>query len=208
MAKANHDYKALLSRAVKELPEGLSSGERFEVPPVEIIYEGRTTIIRNFSDILGKIRRDSDHVLPYLLRELGTAGEQVSERVVLQGKITEKQIQDRIEAYVETYVRCKECGRPDTKLEKDARTWLVHCEACGASHSITYRKPKVSQEQAAAIEEGKTYDLSINDMGQRGDGVARVAKFTVYVPGAQRGTKVKVFIEKVSGTIAFGKMVK
>ncbi|MEK6987289.1 MAG: translation initiation factor IF-2 subunit beta, partial [Candidatus Thermoplasmatota archaeon] len=67
-------YEQLLARAKKALPDALSSGERFQVPAPDIVYEGKTTILRNFEDIVQAIRLNPDMVLTYLLRELGTAG--------------------------------------------------------------------------------------------------------------------------------------
>ncbi|HWM52643.1 MAG TPA: translation initiation factor IF-2 subunit beta, partial [Thermoplasmata archaeon] len=60
-------YEELLARAKKALPAALSSGERFQVPAPDVVIEGKTTILRNFDDIVGAIRRDPDMVLTYLL---------------------------------------------------------------------------------------------------------------------------------------------
>ena len=52
------------------------------------------------------------------------------------------------------------------------------------------------------------YDLTIKDIGRKGDGVAYFYKDIVYVPGAVKGATVKVKIEKISGTVAFGHIVE
>jgi len=52
-----------------------------------------------------------------------------------------------------------------------------------------------------------TYDLTIKDVGRKGDGVAYFDKYIVYVPGAVKGSMIKVKIEKISGTVAFGHAV-
>lgn len=62
-------------------------------------------------------------------------------------------------------------------------------------------------EATGAIEVGKTYELMIQDVGRKGDGMAKKGDFIIYVPGTAKGSKVKVLIENVSGTIAFGKVV-
>ena len=54
------------------------------------------------------------------------------------------------------------------------------------------------------LKEGMTIDLTIKDIGKKGDGVAYHDKYIVYVPGAVKGATVKVKIEKISGTVAFG----
>ena len=52
-----------------------------------------------------------------------------------------------------------------------------------------------------------TYDLTVKDIGRKGDGVAYYDKYIVYVPGAVKGSTLKVKIEKISGTVAFGQVV-
>lgn len=141
MAKSHSfDYNALLERARQALPEELSSESRWEVPELDLLYEGRTTIIRNWRDIVDTLRRDRTHVMSYLLRELGTAGDGDEDRVVFNGKLTLQQIQDKMDAYVATYVICSECHRPDTHMTKDGRTTLLKCDACGAHKPVRARR--------------------------------------------------------------------
>ena len=58
------------------------------------------------------------------------------------------------------------------------------------------------------LKEGSIYELTIKDIGKRGDGVAFFDKYVVYIPGAVKGSMVKVKIEKISGTVAFGRVVE
>ena len=53
-----------------------------------------------------------------------------------------------------------------------------------------------------------TYDLTIKDIGRKGDGVGFFDKYVIYVPGAIKGAMVKVKIEKISGTVAFAHIVQ
>jgi len=63
------------------------------------------------------------------------------------------------------------------------------------------------QQPTETLKEGMTYDLTIKDIGRKGDGVAYFDKYIVYVPGAVKGSMIKVKIEKISGTVAFGHAV-
>ena len=128
----------------------------------------------------------------------------IGARAVFQGKIPAKSIQDKMKEYIDTYVMCSECGRPDTHLVKQGRTTLIRCDACGAFRSVKSRKKKVVQQPAETLKEGMTYDLTIKDIGKKGDGIAYHDKYIIYVAGAMKGSTVKVKIEKVSGTVAFG----
>lgn len=204
--KASFDYETLLERAKKTLPQTLESHDRFQVPEPDVMIEGKTTVLRNFGDIADKLRRDPDHLLAYLLRELGTAGSVEGRRVVFKGKVATAAIADRIRDYVDEYVLCSECNRPDTRIVKEGRILILVCETCGA-HRPVHVKKQVKEEKAREIEAGQAYDLMIEDVGKKGDGIARKGNFIIYVPGTAKGSQVKVMIEKVSGTVAFGKRV-
>ena len=204
--KASFDYETLLERAKKTLPQTLESQDRFQVPEPHVMIEGKTTVLRNFGDIADKLRRDPDHLLAYLLRELGTAGSVEGRRVVFKGKVATAAIADRIRDYVDEYVLCSECNRPDTRIVKEGRILILVCETCGA-HRPVHVKKQVKEEKAREIEAGQAYDLMIEDVGKKGDGIARKGNFIIYVPGTAKGSQVKVMIEKVSGTVAFGKRV-
>ena len=199
----NNEYRALLQRARSKLPEKVMSGERFQLPDVDVIYEGKTTVLRNFGDIVDLIRREPAHVLGFLLKELGTAGTQDGRRVVFKGRVPSKAIEERIRSFVEMYVLCQECTRPDTHLIKEGRTVILECEACGAHRPVTIRKG-MKQAEEPALEEGKVYELTIEDIGKRGDGIAKKAGYTIFVTGGVKGVTVKVRIEKISNNVAFG----
>ena len=200
-------YDQLLTRAKQALPQALSSGERFSVPAPDIVFEGKTSILRNFEDIVQAIRRDPNMVLTYLLRELGTAGTLDGRRVVFKSKVTPQQVEDRIKSYVEAYVLCQECGRPDTRLVKEDRIAMLECDACGARRPVKAVKKAAKVEEAPLVE-GKVYELMVQDIGKKGDGIAKLDKYVIYVPGTAKGSIVKVFIEKIAGTVAFGRVVR
>ena len=134
------DYLALLDRAKIACPETIENHERFELPEMDVLQEGKITVLRNFIDITDKLRRDPQHLLQFMLKELGTPGNIEGRRAVFKAKIGPQQINDKIQMYTETYVICSECGLPDTKMTKDGRTLMLECEACGARRPITVRK--------------------------------------------------------------------
>jgi len=202
------DYKKLLKKVLDDTSNAKVVEDRFKMPRAEIFYEGNTTVIKNFDKISNVINREAELILKFLLGGLGTAGEMEGGRVVFQGKIPARQIQDKLKEYIDTYVTCSECNRPDTHLVKQGRTVLIRCDACGAFRSVKSRKKKVLQPPTETLKEGNVYDLTIKDIGRKGDGVAYFDKYIVYVPGAVKGSTVKVKIEKISGTVAFGQVVQ
>ncbi|MCJ2520349.1 MAG: translation initiation factor IF-2 subunit beta [Candidatus Thermoplasmatota archaeon] len=200
-------YKELLKRAKEALPHTEVAKDRFQVPEAKVLHEGSTTVLRNFADICDVINRDSQQVFAYLLRELGTSGTIDERRVLFKGRMPTSQIDERIGSYVEEYVLCSECGRPDTRIIKEDRIAILECDACGARRplKVVKRATKVEEE---GLQEGKVYEVMIQDIGKKGDGIAKKDKYIIYVPGTIKGAIVKVRIEKVVGTIAFGKIAR
>lgn len=129
-------YEKLLDRAYEQVKVIEGSGERFEIPKIEGFFEGKKTILTNFSQIASHIRREEEHFLRYLLKELAVKGYIDKDRVIITGKASSKKIQPKIEQYVNEFVICKECGKPDTELTKDGKTLMLHCLACGAKHPV------------------------------------------------------------------------
>lgn len=203
---ASFDYKDLLKRVVESTPKKEISEDRLKIPKAEIFYEGNTTVIKNFDKISDMVNRAPDVILKFLLGGLGTAGELDGTRVVFQGKIPAKSIQDKLKEYIDTYVICSECNKPDTHLVKQGRNLLIRCDACGAFRSVKSRRKKTVQQPSEVFKEGMIYELTIKDIGKKGDGIAYFDKYTVYVAGAMKGSTVKVKIEKISGTVAFGQI--
>jgi len=198
------NYKELLKRVQSETSTKKFEEDRFKIPRADVFYEGNTTVLRNFEKISNTINRDTDHLLKFFLGNIGTAGEIVGGRAIFQGKIPAKTIQDKLVEYIDTYVICSECKRPDTHLVKKDRTILIRCDACGAFRAVGSIKKMKTTVTRETLKEGNIYDLTIKDIGKRGDGVAYFDKYVIYVPGAVKGSVVKVKIEKISGTVAFG----
>ncbi|HML04263.1 MAG TPA: translation initiation factor IF-2 subunit beta [Methanobacterium sp.] len=126
------DYDKLLDRAIDQLPQKVLETKRFNVPRAYSVIQGNRTIIQNFKEIAEALNRDPQHLLKFLLRELGTAGNLEGGRAIMQGKFTHYLINDRVDDYVKRFIMCHECNRPDTKIVREDRIFLLKCEACGA----------------------------------------------------------------------------
>jgi translation initiation factor 2 subunit 2 len=137
MTQTQEDYEQLLNEAYKQIKPIESHIDRFEVPKVEGHIEGNKTIITNFKQICSYIRRDLNQVLKYLLKELASPGVMKGDRLILTRKISSSIINEKIKLYVQEYVICKECQKPDTEIMKEDRLFFIHCLACGAKKSIS-----------------------------------------------------------------------
>ncbi len=63
-------------------------------------------------------------------------------------------------------------------------------------------------EQEAPVREGETYEVSINAVGEKGDGIAKVKGFVLFVPGVKKGDYVKIKIAKVLKNVGFAQLVE
>lgn len=58
------------------------------------------------------------------------------------------------------------------------------------------------------VEKNKEYILEIIDNGFQGEGIAKIDNFTIFIPNAIKGEKVKALIVKVLSSHAFGKILE
>jgi translation initiation factor 2 subunit 2 len=195
-------YEDLLKKAYAHVTVTGGPHERFIVPEPRVFIEGKTTILENFAEIAGKLRREPDELMKYLVGELGTAGKIEGNRAIFNGKFEQSNIHAVIRGYVEDYIICSECGRPDTRLVKDGRVTILRCEACGGHRPVKKRKAR-TEEKVKKYEEGSIVDLEIQSISRKGDGVVRDGKYTIYVANSKPGQKVKVKISRVAGSIVF-----
>ncbi|MEM2466887.1 MAG: translation initiation factor IF-2 subunit beta [Candidatus Bathyarchaeia archaeon] len=133
-----YDYEALLKRARSQLPEVTSKWERLEVPSLHYTVVGMRTIVQNFKEVAETLNRDPQHILKFLTGELATAAIMQESRVIFQGKFPRETIERLLKRYVETFVTCPVCKRPDTKIVKEKRLSFLVCEACGAKSSVRH----------------------------------------------------------------------
>ena len=54
----------------------------------------------------------------------------------------------------------------------------------------------------APVKEGEEYEADITDISRRGDGVAKIEGFIIFVSGAKRGDHVKFKITRVARRFA------
>lgn len=130
------NYEKLLDKAYENVKETVSSSERFETPKIKGHFEGNKTMLTNFSQLASTLRRKPEHFQKFLLKELAVSGHKDSERLILNRKVPSSKINEKIQDYVNEFVLCKECKKPDTELLKEDRVTFLHCLACGAKHPV------------------------------------------------------------------------
>ncbi len=61
--------------------------------------------------------------------------------------------------------------------------------------------------KSAPIEEGQELELTIEAVGEKGDGIAKSKGFVIFVPGVKEGETVKVRVTKVLRNFGFGEVI-
>ncbi|MGQ9551579.1 MAG: translation initiation factor IF-2 subunit beta, partial [Candidatus Bathycorpusculaceae bacterium] len=97
---------------------------------------GMRTVITNFEEVADALDRTPQHILKFLSREMATAATVHESRAIFQGKFSTETLERLLQRYMESFVVCPVCKRPDTKIVKEKRLSFLVCKACGAKSSI------------------------------------------------------------------------
>lgn len=131
-----YNYENLFKRARSQIPEVSSKRERLELPHLSYSVIGMRTMIHNFREIAEALNRDPQHMLKYLSGEMATAAAMQESRAVFQGKFPRNTLERLLQRYLEVFVVCPVCKRPDTKIVREKRLSFLLCEACGAKSAV------------------------------------------------------------------------
>lgn len=131
------EYESLLNRIKDNLSDKKDDAQtRFELPTVDVMWEGHKTFLRNFSEFPKVLRRDPDKVLQYLSKEFAVPAEKIGDKAMFIGKRDPDDFTRLFQIYVKDYVECPTCKSPDTKIVKENRISFLVCEACGAKSTL------------------------------------------------------------------------
>lgn len=135
MTKA--EYEKLLKNIQDKVSQTKTgSTSRFELPKVDIMWQGNRTFFRNFSEFPKILRRDPEKLLQYLSKEFATPAQFGGDKAVFVGKKDPHEFTIRLNRYLKEYVECPTCKSPDTRVEKENRVTSLKCEACGAKSPL------------------------------------------------------------------------
>ena len=131
-----YGYDELLKRAYSQMPDVSVKRERLTLPRLLITTIGMRTIVSNFREVAEILDRDPQHILKFLTREMATAATYQDSRVIFQGKFQQDSLERLLQRYMEIFVVCPVCKRPDTKIVREKRLSFLVCNACGAKSSV------------------------------------------------------------------------
>ncbi|EXB44649.1 Eukaryotic translation initiation factor 2 subunit beta [Morus notabilis] len=130
----DYEYEELLGRVFNILrennPELAGDRRRTVMRPPQVLREGtKKTVFVNFMDLCKSMHRQPDHVMTFLLAELGTNGSlDGQQRLVVKGRFAPKNFEGILRRYINEYVICLGCKSPDTILSKENRLFFLRCE--------------------------------------------------------------------------------
>jgi len=129
-------YDKWLDKLYSKLPKGSSRKERFEVPEPQHLLVGNRTYIKNFKQLCSILRRDEQHMLRTISKELATAGTIEGDQAVFQGRFNYPLIRKIVQDYTKEFVICPVCKSPDTRMVREERFRFLICDACGAKSPV------------------------------------------------------------------------
>ncbi|XP_076956973.1 eukaryotic translation initiation factor 2 subunit beta-like [Bidens hawaiensis] len=141
----DYSYEELLSRVFHILGENNTAEKRRTVLRTpEVLREGtKKTVFVNLMDICKMMHRQPEHVMTFLLAELGTSGSlDGQQRLVVKGRFAPKSFEGILRRYMNDYVICNSCKGRDTRIEKDKENRLIFlkCDKCGSERSVAQIK--------------------------------------------------------------------
>ena len=66
----------------------------------------------------------------------------------------------------------------------------------------------MNDDRVAPVKDGEMYEVNIGAVGGKGDGIAKVKGFVIFVKDTKKGDYVKIKVTKVLQNAAFGEVVK
>lgn len=133
---SEEQYEKLLEGAFSKLPQLSKERSDFVIPRADVMTQGSKTMIRNMAAIADRARRKQEDIARYISKELSVPVSLEEQRLIINGKFSQEDIDRRINKYFEMYVVCKECHKPDTHLENAEKGMYLVCEACGARYWV------------------------------------------------------------------------
>jgi translation initiation factor 2 subunit 2 len=131
--KLNLDYTKLLDRLYMSLPSRAKENTRFELPKAQSMIQGKQTIWKNFVKVSKDLNRDTDLLYKFVMKEISTSSTIINNQsLVLNGTFDNHKINIILDKFINAYVLCSACKKPDTEISTKNNIKVLRCTACGA----------------------------------------------------------------------------
>jgi len=131
-----YDYDSLLKRARKQLESINSEHERFIIPELESLIQGKKTLLKNAGQVSKTLKRDIQHLLKFFVKETGVPATSDDTKVILNGIVNSYKVNQIYTKYIDEFVLCKQCKKPETRIIMEKGVLLLKCDACGAINPV------------------------------------------------------------------------
>ncbi|KAF7825402.1 eukaryotic translation initiation factor 2 subunit beta [Senna tora] len=141
-SERDYKYEELLNRIFcvlrEDNPELAGDKCRTILRPPQVLQEGtKKTVFVNFMDLCKTMHRQPEHVMAFLLAEMGTSGSlDEQQRLAVKGQFSPKIFEGIVRKYINEYVLCSCCKSPDTIISNENRLFFLRCEQCGSERSL------------------------------------------------------------------------
>jgi translation initiation factor 2 subunit 2 len=126
------DYNTLLNKAYSKIKLTNEREGRFEIIELDALVQGKKTIVKNFQATAKNLAREAAHMAKYFAKETGAVGNIESGKLILNRALLMTKLNQVYNAYIDSYVLCRQCKKPDTKFVNEKGVQVLKCEACGA----------------------------------------------------------------------------
>ncbi|MDD3244845.1 MAG: translation initiation factor IF-2 subunit beta [Candidatus ainarchaeum sp.] len=135
--KIDVDYYKLLDRLYMALPQKAKESVRFELPTAISIIQGKQTIWKNFVKCGKDLNRDQNLLYKFVMKEISTSSTVVNNQsLVLNGVFDNNKINLILTKFINAYVLCSACKKPDTNITTQNNIKVLKCSACGAVSAL------------------------------------------------------------------------
>lgn len=125
--------------------------------------------------------------------------------------------EDYEEHMVQEVDETEEESEPEEEVEEEVTEDVEEVETEEVEEAEEETSEEVQEEESQEeeeedydkpVSEGDIVELEIEDLGSKGDGIARVEGFVVFVPGGEVDQEYEVEITSVGRKFAFGEIVE
>ena len=128
-------YEEMLKEAYKRLPNIGVETSRFESPKIQTQIQGNRTQILNIPQLADSLDRKKEHLIKFFSRELASTSDMKDTSIFL-GRFSQQFMEQKLTKYIDEFVLCKECKKPDTELIKKEGVTMLRCKACSAARPV------------------------------------------------------------------------
>lgn len=154
---------------------------RYRMPAIYGKIEGKSgkTVIPNISDVARSLHRSPEEVTKFFGYALSTQAKysEETERTVVNGKPTDRELQEIIHKYIENFVLCPKCGLPETSYKIKSGCVYHKCAACGHKQRVEKNKGTNDKLCTFIVGQKKKAKTQTKSKGKK-DGKGKKAKAT------------------------------